>query len=405
MPMLAFLPWSTVDEPMQFGPFRLLPLAHALNAGLVPQALHAAVATILEGYGKKREVDRARVAVLHHEDIDVTADLTDEQIADYYSFQTRLAFSGLSARDFFRTRYCNSDALALTIRGFTIDSGGAVLVERRRRDGATRILYSEGNFLEKRPDHIGWCDLSLDLDRTVLTALEHVAAKDDPAWANLAEALRVFVRANTDSPAVDVQSELVDLVSGFSRIADEWQEPATTRAFLTLLPPPVQTTATGPKCQISGLAQSLASGRTLRGAWLKDAFLLRHQYGHGRVIRPSFNSVWTAPEHLLLGAWIFPIVVKAVLRQLGAYQFSREDHFRDRAFERLLQIEPFARVARPSLDGEQDEDTWTNWEAAMDDLRMRFAGEEILRIEEEREATARSPRQNAQEEALDQATE
>ena len=231
---LAFLPWVTLEEPMAFGSFRLVPFERALATGLVPKELHAAATAIMEGYGHKRPVDRERVALLYRADLPVTGELTDDQVVDYYDFRVRLAFAALSARDFFTWRYCNSDSLQLVIRSYTPDSRGGVTVERRRRDGAHRILYSATAFLERRPDYVGSCDLGRDLDAEVLHNLERASTEGGASWRDIAEALRVFVRANSDNPAVDAQSELIDLVSAVGRLVNEWKASETTRAFLKL---------------------------------------------------------------------------------------------------------------------------------------------------------------------------
>lgn len=390
MPTLAFFPWARLDRPCTFGDFRLVPLAQALSTGLVPSELHAAVTAILQGYGHVRPVDRASVALLHRADLPITGELSDADVADYYEFRTRLAFAMLSRREYFDFRYCSSESLELVIRSYTPESRGGVVVEHRRRDGARRILYSEGTFLQRKPDYVEWCALDRDMDADVLHALERVADSDDATWDDIAEALRVFVRANSDSPAVDVQSELVDLVSAFSRLVNQWKEPETVRAFLKLLPPPgdpPKKDFTGPKVRHPRIWGHLRGGWPLRGPWLRDAFLLRHSYGHGRVLTPKVTPVWTVHEHLLFGAWAFPLTVKARLAELGHYQLSREDVFRDAALEHLLEVEPFIHVPRCDPSGNStvtDIETWTRWEDTMSDLRMRFATDEILRLWRER---------------------
>jgi hypothetical protein len=380
MPMLAFLPWAKIPERLEYGRFHLVPFETAVTSGEIPASLLPAVETILEGYGLTRPVDRSRVPLLRHDDAECTAELTDEQIGTYYRFRNRLAFAALAARRFFGHRYWNSDSLRLDVRSFTPGNSSQVLVTRRRRDGAQHIIYATGTFHEKKPDYVDWCELLRDVDHPLLAALEQAGAAGGPVTDRLAELMTLFVRANTDSPAVDPQSELVDMVSAFGRLADEWKADAVVSGFLELLPPPAnRNDVTGPKLTDARLDRSLRAGAPLRGAWLTDAFALRHQFGHGRVQNPRYDSTWTTGEHLLLSAWILPIAVKALLARGGHYVFSPVDEFRTRTFEDLLALEPFASV--PSQYS--DEEPISAWSAVMRDLEMRFAGEQIERLHRE----------------------
>lgn len=378
MPMLAFLPWATVSKPMRFGSFHIVSCSAALATGAIPADLRGAVDTILEGYGHKRPVDRAQVPLLRRDDLEFAAELDDSQIAAYYDFRTRLTFAALAERHYFYDlRYCCSDSVRLDIRSFTPQSTGAVVVQRRRRDGFQRIIYSTGTYHERKPDYVGWCDLCRHADVPLLDALEQCAARGDELWGRLADAIAVFVRANSDSPAVDPQSELIDTVSAFSRLVDASKEPRVVGRFLSLLPAPREKKgATGPKVRGDRVRQALQGGRSLRDVWLEDAFNLRHQFGHGRALAPGYSASWTLHEHLLLSAWIFPVAVKALLANEGLYTFTPEDRFRDRVFEELLEIDPYASLPAP----EPGEDPVPAWRAVMSDMRMRFAGEEIERL-------------------------
>ena len=78
--------------------------------------------------------------------------------------------------------------------------------------------------------------------------------------------------------------------------------------------------------------------------------------------------------------------MKAWLEHAGFYARSSRDHFRDRAFEYLLPLNPFDQVKRELGDNalnalpETGFDFWSAWEARISDLEMRFAGEEIERL-------------------------
>jgi hypothetical protein len=343
--MLSFFPWVTITERLRFGSFHLVPCAEAIAVGEIPADLAEAVAAVLTSFGHKRAVDQASIPLLRRDGADLVSDLNDEQVREYFEFRTSLAFAALAAREFFGFNYWNSDNLRLVIQGFTPEQAGAALVASRRRDGQSHNLIPKGARRATRPDHV-WpgCTLPRDLDTVLLSGLEQARTADNESWPRLAEAIRLFVGANTDSPDVSMHAELVDTVSALSRLFDAWDERATVEGFLAALPPPTESDADryGPKARTERVQKALEKGLPVRAAWLRDAYVLRSQYGHGRVEEPPYGSIWSEREHLLLGAAIVPLLVKAMLAKDGHYSFTAEDETLNNAFDTLATLEPFA---------------------------------------------------------------
>lgn len=347
MPMLPFLPWMTINEPIHFGRFHLIPTGVALTNGEVPAEQHAPIRTILEVYDHRRRVDQDPVPLLRRDDLSLTSDLTDDQITEYFDFRTRLTFAVLSARQFFEHRYANSDHVRLVIQGFTPErAGGAVLVQRRR-DGSTRIIVPRGHLSVRRPHHIsGSCQLPRDLDADLLCALESASAAEPPWWLRIMEAIRLFVGANTDTPDVSEHAELIDVVSAFSLLANAWDENSTVQGFVSTLPsserlPGMETLPDGPKAHNSRFQQALEKETVTRAIWLKDAYRLRGNFSHGRVTTVSYPAIWSEREHLLLAAVAFPLYLKAILEREGFYQMTNEDVLMNTAFDALALLAPF----------------------------------------------------------------
>lgn len=91
MAMLPFLPWATISEPAQFGQFHLSPTGSSLVDETMTAEHRTAIRMILEAYDKRRQIDQDRVPLLRRADLGITAELDDEQVADYFDFRTRLA--------------------------------------------------------------------------------------------------------------------------------------------------------------------------------------------------------------------------------------------------------------------------------------------------------------------------
>lgn len=362
MPMLCFFPWATITEPLRFGTFHLIPASEAGRTGELAPDWHEAVAAVLEPYGHTRAVNRAAIPFLRRDDLTILADLSSDQIADYFDFRTQVVFATLAARNFptMAGRYCNSDNLRLVVQGFTRDLAGGATIQTRRRDGFTNNIVSRGHRHERRPDHVGMaCELPRDLDVPLLHALQLAHLSDGAEDARLAEAMRLFVGANTDSPDVPMHAELVDTTSALSLLVDEWKKEATVPKLLQLLPAPpyADFVKAGARAQNQRISAAASVGRPVRHAWLDDAFDLRNAYAHGRVALARCHSAWNVFEHLLLAAIFFPLAVKAMLRIRSCYEFTAYDDMWNVAFDSLATLRPFF-VGEDEDEDESDADTW-----------------------------------------------
>jgi hypothetical protein len=85
--MLCFLPWATVSEPLQFGAFHVIPTGAALDNAAIPGE-HVSAVERFECYGHRRSVDRRSVPLLRRNDMAITSDLSDDEIADYFGFRS-----------------------------------------------------------------------------------------------------------------------------------------------------------------------------------------------------------------------------------------------------------------------------------------------------------------------------
>jgi hypothetical protein len=97
----------------------------------------------------------------------------------------------------------------------------------------------------------------------------------------------------------------------------------------------------GARADESSIAKALQSGKTMREVWLADAYILRSQYGHGRVIASPYKSKWNQREHLLLNAVIVPLYVKGILAKERFYEFTDEDDALNISFDVLATLAPF----------------------------------------------------------------
>ncbi|MDO8502759.1 MAG: hypothetical protein Q7S20_13030 [Gemmatimonadaceae bacterium] len=307
----------------------------------------------------------ASTPLLRHDDSSFTHDLTDQQVTDYFDFRTRLAFAILSEREFFTHRYVNSDNARLTIQAFTSERAGGAAVTSRRRDGSSTTLIPKGRLDVRRPEHVsGSCELPRDLDQELLHALEAAAKEGDVNWFPFSDALRLFVGGNTDSPDISQHTELIDIVSAFSRLSGAWDQRGTVEGFLAAFRPETEPDRRyfGGVASNKALSTAMRSGKSIREVWLGDAYVLRSQYGHGHVEAPPYSAIWTTREHLLLAAFAFPLFAKGVLAKAGYYELTADDVAKVEAFDTLATLKPFS--------GNPDNPNFP-WRAALSRARQR----------------------------------
>jgi hypothetical protein len=361
MPAIAFFPWCTITESITVGDFELTPF----GMSRVAPEIGGAISEVFKLYGKTRAVDRATVPVLRRVGTAFESDLAEEELRERFEFRERLAFSVLSAREYFRDhRYANSENVRMVVQGFTIDRAGSTMITSRRRDGHSNNIILKGSMRFLRPQHaLRSCELPRDLDLGLLNALGAARAADIPLWAQITDAVRLFVGANSDSPDIGLHNELVDVISAFSRLGGVWKEAETVQAFTRALPSPPRSgmesdtrfagAGWGPRFTSQRMVDQRERGKSVREVWLSDANQVRSEVGHGRLTDARYPALWAAHEHLLLAAVALPLYVKALLREAGVYAWSSTDDDLNEAFDVLATVEPFSWTDDP-LEEEGD---------------------------------------------------
>lgn len=180
---------------------------------------------------------------------------------------------------------------------------------------------------------------------------------------------------NTDSPDVSIRTELVESIGAFTRLFGKWDENDTADLFIATLPSNIDSDSAAYGLRISRdpLQKMLSKGKSVREAWLSDAYRLRSQYAHGHVGDSPYKSAWTVHEHLLLAAYIFPLTVKATLAAAGHYRWTEEDQVRTDTFDSLATLERFSGATiEEELEGALSFEKDSNpWRETLSRFRMR----------------------------------
>ncbi len=355
MPMLGFLPWIAFDNSMAIGPFSFVPYVRGRAPFGIDSPAQKTADLLLEPYRtlQGRSVrDAVLVQVTGREPFD---ELLDEEAQALFEAVELLAFAALACRDYFNFNsitYCNRDHFAFYLQQFQ-DPGGGAGVLTRRRDGHTRKILPREVYRVVMPDYV--YPLRPTIDHALLSALW--TSRGSASWEHFFEAILGFNQANTDSNQVPEQSEAVALVGAFERLYDirtaSKREHALVEAVLPDLQwrPQLGCEACG-RAGVSVEKTAVALGPTEE--WLRDFFRSRGGWAHGRR-DPTHPAIWTRWEHLLLGAFVFPLVLKGKLRREYGYEPSADDHLRLSVLDHLVCIENLLVADDPVAD---DEHPW-----------------------------------------------
>jgi hypothetical protein len=346
MPMIAFFPWAELNERFVAGEFTVAPFSVA--ALLMPTDHATAVREVIAAYDKSDDDVIARVPVLFRTIAGPTEEVPDEGVGALFQMGEMVAFAALASRQFFAHAYWNRESFHLVVQGFRPERPGGALITSRRRDGAVETYVSAKHYRVRRPMHVAQ-GLMDRLDRPLLDAL--LAAGDDARFSQLLDAVRGFNAANTDRPTMSQEIELITLIGAYSRLFGVWDDKGTVSALNTMLAvaPPWPGTMIGPKPELPQFREKLAKSKSMKSAWMADAYVLRGQFAHGQGISP-YKSEWGLRDHLLLGSYLFPLTVKAWLASFGRYTLSPTELMQIAAFDAL------ASFAHFELNGGNDDD-------------------------------------------------
>jgi hypothetical protein len=366
MSMLAFFPWLKIKEDIKIGDIKLHKFKLS-EENTNKDRFQITCEKVVKHYyiHTNHIIDECTMLSINKKDI--FNDFNEEELDFLFSFSEILAFSGLSKREYFGFgfNYWNKDNFTLVIQGFDEKSDGVTIVTKRR-DGSTKAYWDGDAFKVNMPFHVNNIVVTIDitLAKSLLDFQESLGANG----IFLTDALFFFNRANTDDNLISEYQEIVMLVSAFQRLLDckTGKEDELINRFMTIYNPKQDFNVNHSK-RIKN-SKYINISMPLREAWLRDFYQLRNDYAHGKRIseRPR---IWIPQEHLLLGAYSFPLLVKILLSK-KYYYLSEDDADDIELFEQLIEIN--------ILKKPKDSEKW-EWDKIRSDYKFHKAVERAVK--------------------------
>lgn len=338
---IAFFPWMALKESIVLGEYTLVPVDLTQNPGISPDEWKD-VTNVLSYYKYTKRHTIRHATLVKVGDRPFNALLNEQDRIDLFKVAEIVAFVGLAGRQYFsHWGYCNTDNFRLIVQNFK-DSECPPSTVTRRRDGSNTTAYADDMFEEVAPPHVSVID-SLELDLNLLGCLFDSFRCDFTEWPRWFDGICSFNRANTDSDLLRETQEMVSICGAIERFVGS--STGKEREFVQGIENRIQATE---------LAETSASARkwktryqsspTIVNAWAKDFFRLRGDLAHGKGVELN-RTIWHLGEHLLLAAFISPILLKVDMEEFERYDLTELDKASLKCFPELLALDDtFARA-------------------------------------------------------------
>jgi hypothetical protein len=181
---------------------------------------------------------------------------------------------------------------------------------------------------------------NLCLDREFCVGLDKGLSANSQVIRNLSTALSFFALANTDNEVMLPEAEIILMGSAFEQLFHTEGAYKLCRKFGALFKPcgtvtVQQALSNRPGIAIDPEPETRQKQWFVHRKWIEELYKLRSGYIHGNSIT-NRSWGWEPYEHLVMGAYVFPLTVKILLSREGHCSLSEEDTDRCRAIDRLL---------------------------------------------------------------------
>lgn len=344
--MLAFFPWLRLRAPVIEGPFHLFPhsIGDVLPAGVASEITSETMAKVFGQYRYSANMPLRVVTVLQYDGRPLGADFDEIDRRAIFRFGQQLAVSGMSNRRFiggFPDDYTAAGHYQVVIQRFTEPYNGSISLTHRRKGGHASVFMGQSDAHFVRPAHLvsqGEPTLNLRL----LTALQAVQSLPKSIHEHVDASVTQFLLANSDSPDVSLEAESIATYAALERVSNSSQKLVDIQAKLPAI---LALADSSPWTALLRDALELPAdtGRPVLRDWLQQIYALRGNVAHGKPAHWAPQQ-WSQQEHLVAGAFVYPLVLKCLLAQYGLYTLNEEDVAWVLGLEKLLGDRPFFEV-------------------------------------------------------------
>ena len=251
--------------------------------------------------------------------------------------------------------YTASGHYQAIIQSFREPFGGGISLTHRRKGGHSNVTMGQTDIRFFLPDYLVSQGVAT-IDVALLQALDQVRSLPQTIHEHVDASVVQFLLANSDSPDVSLDVLSIATYAALERVSNSSQRLDDIQAKLPTIFSIVESSPWTAQLR-DELHACAENGHSLLHSWLNHLYRLRGNLAHGK---PEYwvPNDWNQQDHLVVGAFIYPLVLKCLLAAHGLYSLKDEDVARVIGMEALLGDKPFY-AAR------------TGWEESELDVRAR----------------------------------
>ena len=354
MPMLAFFPWLKLREPVRVGPFHAFEhliggeLPHDVSSALQPETL----TKLLQQYRRSPQSPLRSLTILNYEDRALGEDLDPAARAAMFQFAGQLAVSGMCERRFIGEildEYTASGHYQLIVQAFTQPFSGSINLTHRRKGGYANVMWGQSEIQFFLPDYlVGQGEPSIN--HALLQGLHQTTGLPESYGEEIAAAVAQYLLANSDSPDVPPDAMSLATYAALERVSSSTQNVHDMQAKLQDILSIVENSPWTAQLRRE-MELCVEDGQPVLHQWLKHLYMLRGRVAHGQSADAA-PSEWSQQEHLVAGAFVFPLVLMCLLSQHKLYPLRIADVAHVIGLELLLARRPF--YAQRTSDDESE---------------------------------------------------
>lgn len=338
---IAIMPWLILKDPVEVGGYRFVPYERATQNVEIDAHFRSILDEILSAYYNLTGTPRNKCVLICAPSRTPSWDIGAGEDDNIRKAVALLSLAGISSNKYYRPHdnYVNSSAFSFFYQRFT-DPLKGVAIQGKRKD--LRCLdggYQHGEIKFTVPICCKSTDpvvVDGELIEGINRALKNMSLLDN----RLLPALSFYNLANTDSDNMLIEAECILMGSAFEQLLDvdnkyrmsceignvfKEYKSATVRDALK----------TRPGIKLDTQYEKEQKEWQVVRKWIEELYDLRSVFVHGEKY-DSRSWGWLPVEHMIMGEFIFPLIVKILLQAERCYELTSWDKQYCCAIDRIL---------------------------------------------------------------------
>lgn len=343
----VLLPWLRLGKDLRLGKYRFLRWPR--NVSEIDVKFKESIESICSMYKYLSGEVEALQTIMIDTSRECFCRLTEKERELHIEALTLLTVALMGENQYFHHgNYVNSSMTEVHFQNFSVGEDLVAFTSRKRDGSSTDMGYRFDEVTITTPTACRTRAGGGSISDTWLNSFGSVLSKSTQLDRLIIEASNLFNQANTDSPSVLMSTEVVALANAFDRLFPEDNGRYQLAEKLSSVLDACQAIIVKNSKRLAAKkveAQKIYTQKQCKDIehwklvrfWMFELYVLRSNYVHGGDIN-KHKWGWSTNEHLLMGAYIFPLLIKVLLANEGRYKLSEEDKGKIFAIDALLDL-------------------------------------------------------------------